>query len=520
MNVNQKGITEQLKNNRIKNSGRNIVAAGITSTLSIVVPFFLRTVLVLTLGKEYLGLNSFYLSLVSVLRISELGIGSVFAYFLYQPAAINDRMKINAMLYTIKKVYRIIGVLILIVGVAATPFIRSLILSGLPDNVPLEGLFLIFVLDTALPYLFLQETVSLFEAFQRSDLNNLIFGIGYTVAYLLQFAALLYFSNYIFYVIALIVQDVSIILFRYFFKKRYFPDYNAEGRISPVEKKDLIKRAVSMLGHHLDANLLNSIDNVFISAFIGLGMVAVYGNYYYVIAALVLGFNVIYNAILPSIGNAIVTESTESNYTRFTSVFWLSACLSGWATACLICLFQDFMEMWMGKGMLLPFGCVIAFALYFYMFQIRKTGIMFKDAAGMWYNDRYKPYISVAVNLLLDIVLLKWIGVIGAIIASTVSISLVEFPWETKVLFRDYFHINYRDYMARMFRYTLINVIFIILCVWICDFIEFTGLAGFIVKGLVSTLTAVLFYYVVYHNNKEMCIWIDSFRLLKKSFKS
>ena len=70
---------------------------------------------------------------------------------------------------------------------------------------------------------------------------------------------------------------------------------------------------------------------------------------------------------------------------------------------------------------------------------MRQAVLTFKNANGMWYNDRFKPYMSMICDIFLDIVLVRHIGAMGAIISSIICLSLIEIPWETNVLFNNYF---------------------------------------------------------------------------------
>lgn len=75
---------------RTKNATRNIIWGTIEKIVTILMPFICRTVFIKVLGSEYLGLNSLFSSILQVLSISELGIGTAIVFSMYKPIAEDD----------------------------------------------------------------------------------------------------------------------------------------------------------------------------------------------------------------------------------------------------------------------------------------------------------------------------------------------------------------------------------------------------------------------------------------------
>ena len=69
---------------------------------------------------------------------------------------------------------------------------------------------------------------------------------------------------------------------------------------------------------------------------------------------------------------------------------------------------------------------VALFCVYFYLVTMQQVNGMYKDAAGVWHQDRFRPLIAAMVNLFLNIVLVQFWG-IYAILLST---SLVMFLYQ------------------------------------------------------------------------------------------
>ena len=70
-----------MKIERLKNAKRSIGSGVILRIYHMVVPFLMRTAMIHYMGVEYLGLNSLFSSILHVLNLAELGVGSAMVYY-------------------------------------------------------------------------------------------------------------------------------------------------------------------------------------------------------------------------------------------------------------------------------------------------------------------------------------------------------------------------------------------------------------------------------------------------------
>ena len=75
---------------RTRNASRNIFFGVILKAYQILVPFLMRTAMIYLMGVQYLGLNSLFTSILQVLNLAELGVGSAMVYSMYKPIAEDD----------------------------------------------------------------------------------------------------------------------------------------------------------------------------------------------------------------------------------------------------------------------------------------------------------------------------------------------------------------------------------------------------------------------------------------------
>ena len=141
-----------MKIQRTQNAARNVVFGGLYNIYTTIVPFFMRTALIYFMGVQYLGLNGIFASVISVLNLAELGVGSAMVYSMYKPIAEDDKATICALMNLYRRYYRIIGLVIAAAGLCLFPFIPRLVKDDLPPDVNIYVLYSLFLCETVLSY--------------------------------------------------------------------------------------------------------------------------------------------------------------------------------------------------------------------------------------------------------------------------------------------------------------------------------------------------------------------------------
>ena len=437
---------------RTKNTVRNIIFGFGYRLLNIILPFISRTAILYILGEQYLGLSSLFTSILSFLSLADLGVGGAMVYSMYKPIAENDTKTIRALLNLYLKFYRAIGTVILVLGLCLIPFLKILVHEELPGDVNIYALYILYLINTCLSYWLFAYKSALLQAYQRNDVESKIAMIITPLSYIFMLGALFLTNNYYAYVIWLPIFTIVTNVVRMLYVNKYFPELKPQGHISKELRDSIVKKVTALLGTKLNTVVLNAADNIVMAAYFGLTTIGVYGNYYYVMNSIIGFLGICYSAMTAGLGNSIALESVDKNYNDFMKFSFINSWLVGWCTICLVCLYQPFMYLWAGKDLMFPFYIVLEFGLYFYVYQIRKIPVTYKDAAGIWWEDRFRPYVSMIVNLVLNIVLAQVIGVSGIILSTVISL-LISIPWENYTLFKYIFHRSSREYYKKMAYY-------------------------------------------------------------------
>ena len=232
---------------------------------------------------------------------------------------------------------------------------------------------------------------------------------------------------------------------------KMYPAYSPRGHLPKEKVMDIVHRVRDLFTAKLSYVIFTYADTLVISAFMGLAALAVYQNYYFIITSLRTFLDAIIAACIAGVGNSLVTESDEKNYkdlTRFTMLFgWVM----GVSSAMLLCMYQPFMQIWMGKENLLTFNYVICFVIYYYTMGMNRLINMFKDAAGIWHRDRFRPLVAALVNLGLNLATVQWLGLYGVLLSSVISTVVVQIPWLVHNLFQEVFPHKYLWQYVRLF---------------------------------------------------------------------
>lgn len=494
-----KNTEQKIRFSRTKNTIRNILAGTVNRIILIFLPFVLKTLLIKKIGIEYAGLNGLFSSILQVLNLSELGFSSAVVYSMYKPIAENNMDMICALLNFYRKAYLFIGLFILAIGSILLPFLPKLIKGNIPPDINIYILYSIFLVNTSLSYLMFGYKNSLLNAHQRRDIISNIMTITQGLMYIVQIIILLRTRNYYAYILIMpIFTIINNIVVGIETKNRY-PQYSCKGTLCKKIKTDIKKKVSGLMISKLAQTSRNSLDNIFISAFLGLTTTAIYSNYFLIFSSLTSFLNIITNSMQAGIGNSIQTESIDKNYKDLKKITLLYTTLIGWCSVCMLCIYQPFMLLWMGKEFTLPFEIVIMLCLYFYVLKSGDINSTYYNALGIWWQGKSRAITEAALNLVGNLLLVKYFGLYG-IILTTIITSVLGHFWTGLFLFKLYFKdkIAYKYFLFELSLATVnIGIGFTIF--FICHFIKIENPAlNFFLTMIVCSISALFLFSGVY----------------------
>lgn len=484
--------------NRIKNTKRNIVAGMLQRLVAIVFPFINRTVILYVLGAEYTGLSGLFSSILEVLSIAELGFNSAIVYSLYKPMAENDTRRVRELVSLFRKIYVVVGTVILVLGIGIMPFISKILKGSYPSDINIYILFLLYLLNSAISYYLFSYKECLLIADQRKDIADSIRTIINICRYLIQFLVLVVSHNfYLYLVVVILCTIVTNVCIQRVTIKRYPFYYDIKEKIE--FPRELIKQVKGLLIDRLGDTCRNSFDSIIITTYLGLTATAIYGNYYYIYAALYAIMLVMCNSMSASVGNSIVKESVEKNFNDLNRFTYIFSWIAGWCTICLACLYQPFMLIWAGEDLLLSDYNMMLFCLYFYIINMTNIRNQYISGTGIWWRLKIPCICEAIANLTLNIILGKLFGISGVIIATIITIFILNFSWRTSILFKYYFKgESFVKYLLQYMYYLLITLVGFLITYLICNLFKYDSFKGIFTRGIICLLVPNLVMWFGY----------------------
>ena len=488
---------------RTRNTRRNIVWGFAGKAVSVLGPFVTRTFLIYCLGAEYLGISSLYTSILSVLSLAELGFSTAVVQGMYKPVADGDVRQVAAYLNYFKIVYRWVGVAILAMGLVILPLLGFLVRGAWPADVDMQLAFLSYLGNTVIGYFMFAYKQSLLNAYQRVDIANKVGMLMLACQCTLQVVLLVAAPNFYTYALALPICTIASNLLIARMTDRLLPEYSDQSlrtlKLGREERADMRKKVAGLVFSQMCSATRDSLDNVFISAFIGLTAVACYSNYFVVMSGLLGVLGVFSASMTAAVGNSVAVESKEKNFEDLRLFVFLYAIPSIVFAACLLSCYQPFMVLWVGEALTLPFGLAVLMAIYFYVRTMGDMRTVYVNATGVWWELRWRALAETIANVVLNIVLVQLMGLYGVVLATIISLFTINFVYGSHLVFKYYFGLEKaRKYYQDHALYLGVAVAVCAVTCLVVGLIPDGGVVQLLLKAVVALLCSSALLLVVF----------------------
>lgn len=493
-----------MKRSRTQNSFINVMTGMGGYIINTLLGIVCRMVFTRTLSTDYLGISGLFGDVLKMLSLAELGIGSAIVYALYKPLAVDDKEKIASLVKFYGKCYRLIGVIVAVVGVALLPFLNIIVKE--PPNISenLYVIYLVYIFNTSSTYFFSYRS-SLLSAAQQ---NYLVVGLSYIQTILqsiLQMIVLYTTHNYMLY---LMIQIVGIFIYNVtisYVAKKKFP-YIADKDIKPLkkeEKKGLFDNVRYLIVIKVCGMLVNSTDNMIISYFKGLSTVGLSSNYTLLSSTLNALLVQVFNGINASIGNHNALEDKAKRKKLFDCVNFANFWLFGWAAIGIVVCSTDIVKVFFGENYVLGISIPIALAVNFYIQGMQNAVWSYKNTLGLFKYGRYLLIATAILNLGLSIWWgNKW-GLFGIYLATSVSRLLTNAWYDPYMVHKYAFGMKVWGYYAKYIVYAVIICITCGICYFTCSFIHISPIVDMLLKLIVCTIIPNLIFSLFFFRTEE-----------------
>lgn len=508
-----------MKSERKKSSFKNMITAVSSNVLTIIVGLVAQAVFIKILGSEYLGLNGLFSNVISMLGIVELGMGSAIIYNMYKPIAENDHEKIKSLMQFYKKSYRIITLIISIIGIMIIPFIKYIVdIESVTVGINVYLVYILFLLETICSYI-LSYKRSMLYADQKEYITNIIH-MGYTILVNTMQLTFLYFTHdyYLYLIIKVMMRLVENIVISSYVNRRY--SYLLDNNVTKLDsktEKDIFQKIRALFFHKIGTFIVSGTDNIIISKYLGLVTVGLYSNYYMIINAVQTVINHIIQATRASVGNLLVTESKTKQFDIFNKIRFVNFWISCFSSICIFVIMDSFITIWIGYKFVLPTKVLLVLVINFFIVSSRSTYGAFKEAAGIFYEDRFVPIIESLLNIVLSIIFVKKFGLMG-VFMGTIASGLVLWCYSyPKYVYNKLFGRKISDYMKETIYYFIIFILIAGFTYSLAILISFDNVyLQFISNVLIALIVPNVIMLLLFSKDENFKYFINMLKGLKK----
>lgn len=493
-------------NSRLKNSALNLATGLLGRMLTIILNFAVRTIFIHCLDEAYLSVNGLYSNILTVLSLAELGFGSAMVYHMYEPMATHNYQKVAGLLLYFKKVYFVVGVVIVALGLCVIPFM-DVIIKDKPDVPLLTLYYVVFLLNSGLSYCFAAYKGTLFSADQRDYVKTNVQNMASIIQAVLQVLLLLLFRAYLVYLLVQLAGTVFVNACVAYLAGKKYPEVSKykNEQLNDGEKQQLLKNTGALFLTKVGHVALNGTDNIIISAVVGVLWVGRLSNYTLICDSVTSVLCQITAAITGSLGNFFATEDKHAGYALFRKVEFLNFWLYGFSFIALATLLDPFIRIWAGERFVLGLPISIAIAINFFVAGYMNTLWVFRSTIGLFKQGKFRPILVAILNIVLSIFLGKLWGVFGVLFATFLSRAAISLWYDPLILHRYGFEVSCKPFFARYFRRVLLltTILIVMLTIRYVVLSSATTVLRFAVITMFTAIVPNAIFWLAYHRCEE-----------------
>ena len=440
----------------------NVTTSILSRILLLISALIVRRLLIEHIGNDVNGLNSLYTSIIGMLAVAELGIGSAIVYSMYKPIIDGDQKKVAALYGLYTRLYRVIGAVILIAGLAVMPFLPGLISDYEELNVNVYITFGLSLISVVLSYLYGAKT-SLIEAYKDNYLTTVIMTIGHLIQYGLQTVAILLFRSFPLFLICQIIATVLIwILTEIIVRKRHEEIITMHEAVDSSTRSEVTKNIKAMFMHKIGTVMVNTVDSIIISAFVGVVILGKYSNYNLIISVMAGTIALFFSPLTSVVGHLCAGGDAIKIKGAFDHFYCINYILGVVFFLGYYAVIDSIIRLCFGIGLEMSRSISFIITLDGFTKFMRQTALLFRNASGSFYYDRWKPIAEGIVNLILSLLFVqvfpedkKVVGVIVATIITTLLICHIVDPY---VVYKHVFNKSVNKYWLKNYSYIALFV--------------------------------------------------------------
>lgn len=499
---------------RTENTTKNIMSNFLNQMLTVILGVITRKVFIVTLGETYLGVNGVFSNLISMLSLAELGVGTAITYKLYKPLEEKNEEQICKYMNFFRITYRIMGIVILIIGLACMPFLTFFI----KDDTSFFNEYIIFglyLMQSVSTYVFFAYKSAIIKADQKNYVTTNVASIVHLIQYFVQIILLFLLKSIYVYIGIVVIGNMCInVIVSIEVDKRYeYLKDNKKIMPSKQELREVFKDCYALSIYRVNGVVLKSIDNLVLSKYIGLSVVGLYSNYVLIYTHLKDFLTVLYNGILASLGNVFVSEDRNKVYVICKEINNITYLLFGVVSVGIVAVMNPLIQIIFGEKYLLSDSFVVMLAVEFYVYGVLKALATYRSAMGLFQQGKYRPLLGAIINVILSLLWVHDYGITGVIFATIIANISTYFIIDAYIIYKFGFQKSVKTFYIE----NLKNLIVISICAIIVKIIV-NGIKNVVLRFFIGGILSIIITFgLVYFFNRNNCDFINAINRVKNA---
>lgn len=469
----------------------NSLSGLINKIVSLFFVFWVRCYFTRYLNTELLGLEGLFANILGVFSLVDAGFGTAISFSLFKPLHENNRELVGAIMKLYKKVYLIIGTIIIGLSVLITPIIPLIIKGTTIQDNEIRLFFMVYALSVGISYFFAYKRTLLFALQKNYKVLNVDTAVR-TVQSITQIIAIVAFNSYLGYLICLVVFGfIGNLICSIIANKENAYDDKASVALPKKFKTALYSNIKTLAITNVSWIGISSTDNIVISALVGVLDLAKNANYSTITSSLAGFVNIVLGGVSASIGDLLTENNNEKSKQYFNRYTFIYQSVAGYASVGILCAGNPLIQLWVGSDYLFQSIIVLIIAANLYLTLIFKPLADYQNYAGLF--KYYKPYSVIAfiLNIVVSIALTLTIGISGVFLGTTITYVFMIVS-VIKILYKHYFNESSRDYYVTLSK----NIFVMVMSALLISFVHF-GTQNLILNFFVQLILITVIYFVV-----------------------
>ena len=450
------------------------------------------------LGNETMGLYNLFNNIMIYVSLVDGGLASAVLYSLYKPNANGDKEKLNEILSGAMQTFSKIGMIVFGIAFVVSFFVIFLIKDCQFDYWYIVVTFLLFSLSNVISYFFVPHK-ELLEVKEKKYLYNLIYQGGQIVLSVAEIVMLVMGFKFAYILIMHSVVRLLSHLVEVYVCKKEFPEVKIFNK-----KKDFgfKKMLPSLIFHKICGLVSSNVDTIIISSFLGLGYVAIYSAYSYIITMMKNILGKLSGSMTAIVGNALVKsrEKMYDIYMEFDSMLFYIATI---VCVPLTLAIDGFISIFYEGKIETTFFIAISFVLILFTFVIKLGTIVFVNADGLYKETKHCAIVDASINLVLSLTLVHFIGIPGVLLATAISVLVAEYGLKAIVVHKHCFNRSSFDYFVKNIKFFITYGLDLLAGYYVIKYFNITSLGTWFLVFICFTLVNSLLIFAIYHILRE-----------------